>query len=152
MIKNTFRTQKKSFAIIVFVLLTCSILLIQGCGSSESAKQNWKVTAVNALGGTPVLATPSCWPDVIFLVTDPAGNAAQGIDVFLYTGADSGIVDGANNCATATNVSMTVPTGNDGTVHVSLNVTPSAVGETFFISASSGPATPALIVSAATRT
>lgn len=147
------KTTLKYISTFALCIIALSAFLIAGCGGDQTATQNWKITVLSSELGAPSLAAgTSCYPDVTFLITDPAGNAANGINVFLYTGANSGLAVGTNTCAIATNSSVTAQSENDGTVVVSLSVTPVAVGDTFFIHASSGAATPVLLVSKATTT
>lgn len=152
------RILAKLNAVFPIVIIASAVLFISGCGGSNDAQQNWKVTALNSTLGAPIVGGPLCYEPVRFLVTDPKGNAAQGITVNIHTGVFNTNVwaftanDSCANAAANGVSDISIKTDNNGVVELEFQVTSTAVGQTFFIDASSGAATPAELVTSASTT
>jgi len=155
---------KKFIVVFSIALIAFSVLLTKGCGGSgDTAQQNWKISAL-----TPSLAAPSsffaytCYPTVQFLVTNPQGNAVQGIVLAISSGPSEAWVAPAvlppdNTCAAALaggHSSATMSTDDNGVVSLEFVVEPTVadLGVIYFIDVSSGAATPVEVLTAATVT
>lgn len=157
---------KKFTVVFSIALIAFSVLLTKGCGGSgDTAQQNWKISALTPSLAAPYAPNPTvtynCYPDVQFLVTNPQGNAVQGIVLAISTGPSVAFIAPAvlpsDLCATAIaggNSSATMSTDDNGVVSLDFVVGPTDAdpGVVYFIDVSSGAATPAEVLTGPTVT
>lgn len=155
------RNKKILLCLLTCMLIMSSFLILKGCGGSETGHQNWTITALNSTLGAPSSAYAStCYSNVRFRVTDPQGNAVQGIRVSFQSGPSNAMLGLATDppdptCADAVahaSSALSQPTDNDGVVALEFRVAPTGAGTVFFIDATSGGATPAELKTAASVT
>ncbi len=142
----------KYISVILLLLFAISLVLMKGCGKdgggsggcgADAAPAGSKIIAPTDLG-SPFITTNTCYPALVFLVTDAEDKPLNDICVEIFSDANialhSGLPD-CNNVSVNPKTSIITRTDDHGVISLELLTGPTPTGGTHFVEVVSGSLT-----------